>query len=408
MQTAPLQDLRQRPLEALFYLHIQPPALDVLRAGLAQLWPSLPDMELLHRVDQGLYIAWALVYALAALLIFTWLEQAANWRWALPATLLFLLHPALIFYSTFLEATLLTSAGVLWLFYNLWALHRDPARSIWPVTLSAVLLFFTRSIFQWPFVLLLAGALLLLKAPYRRIALFVLVAGSLAGSYTLKQWLLFDLPSTSSFTGMSLLRSIGCLDQGLINQEAYFSHLDRLPDAALQDAALPTVLTRAHKLTGTPNFNHFRYLELDRQLTQQYRQCLAEKTPNDLLYQYALNFRIFLQPSSVYTPHVIVDRLPWRASYDRIFSFPVLLLLALFSLLAGYPAIRRQARAALGLLLPAGWILFASIFAESGENMRFKFFLEPVWFCFFTIQIYTMTQAIIQQFARLRTPSGEK
>ena len=404
MQTVSLADLQAQPWQSLVYLHIQPPALDALRAALAALWPGLHGMELVRQVDQALYGLWALLYAGMAALLYAWLEQAAGRVYALLAALVFMLHPALIFYATLLEATLLTSAAVLWLFYNLWRLHTHPGQSIWPFTLSVVALFFIRSIFQWPVVFLFVISLLLLKAPYRKIVLFLCVAGGVMGVYTLKQWVVLGIPSTTSFTGMSLLKSIERLDAA-----GYHTYLDGLQEAGPESLneglfeRFPNpaqVLTRMKKLSDTPNYNHFRYLELDGDLKALYRQELAGMSFSELLQRYALNFRIYLQPSSNYTPHVIVDRLPWRSLYDRLFSYPLLLLLALAALAVSIPAIRRQPHAALAYLLPAGFIVFASIFAESGENMRFKFFLEPVWFCFLAFQGYTLGKLVLRGLRR--------
>ena len=75
MQTVSLLDLRERPVESLLVLHIQPPLLDAVRAALARLWPTAGRRALVLRVDRGLYLVWMLVYAAMAALVFHWLRQ---------------------------------------------------------------------------------------------------------------------------------------------------------------------------------------------------------------------------------------------------------------------------------------------------------------------------------------------
>jgi hypothetical protein len=75
MQTLSLLDLRERPLESLLVLHIQPPLLDTLRAALARSWPEAPPRPLVRRVDRALYALWIGVYAASGALVFAWLER---------------------------------------------------------------------------------------------------------------------------------------------------------------------------------------------------------------------------------------------------------------------------------------------------------------------------------------------
>ena len=40
MQTVPIRDLREAPLQTLLNIHIQPPGFDVIRGTLVQFWPA--------------------------------------------------------------------------------------------------------------------------------------------------------------------------------------------------------------------------------------------------------------------------------------------------------------------------------------------------------------------------------
>ena len=65
MQAVSIEDLRDEPLRTLWYLHIQPPAYDAIRALLAYVWRSDDSMTMLWQVDRTLYFLWALLFNLA-------------------------------------------------------------------------------------------------------------------------------------------------------------------------------------------------------------------------------------------------------------------------------------------------------------------------------------------------------
>ena len=155
MQTVSLQDLRDAPFETLANIHIQPPGFDLLRAIFVHLWAALDIQTALRQVDLSLYFLWSILYSLTGVIIFRWLSGLIDPITAFVASLLFLLHPAAISYATLLDTTFLSAFLILWMYYSLWKLGRNPA-SIFAVTVSSVLLFFFRSIFQLPFILMMA------------------------------------------------------------------------------------------------------------------------------------------------------------------------------------------------------------------------------------------------------------
>lgn len=391
MQTASLADLRERPGETLLVLHIQPPLLDALRASLAQIWPAVGKRELVARVDRGLYLVWAIVYASMGVLVFRWLRPLLSSSWTAGlAALAFFFHPAAIEYATFLEGTLLTSFGILWLSYALW---RIPARGA-TLSLAAayVLLFLVRSIFQWPALVVLVVALLLRQAPRRSVLVFAVSAGAVVGSFMLKQYLVFGTTSTSSFAGSSCLQALGTVPE-MGFSSSVDTHLGPLL-SGVSEGDLPRALTRESKIGGAHNFNHLADLANERDLA---RRCVERLTSDPLrstLGAWATNLAIFFQPSSRYvTPHVIVDRLPWRAAYDWAFSG---VRLALLLGTAGLLWIRRRSRPeilrGLGLALPVLFVAAACVMFERDENMRYKFFVEPVLYVFLVAQGAAVTR----------------
>jgi len=405
MQTLSLLDLREHPVESLLVLHIQPPLLDTVRAGLARLWPDAGPRPLVRRVDRGLYLLWALVYAATGALVFLWLERLTPSVWiAGLAAVAFLLHPAAIYYATFLEGTLLTSFGILWLSYALW---RMPARratgssppSIVPargamlcVAGAYVLLFLVRSIFQWPALLVLLAALRLRRAPRRSVLAVGLCCGSVVGLYMLKQHLVLGTTSTSSFAGMSCLQSLG--EEPAIGLTAPTdTPLGPLFPRLFPDGP-PPALTRETKIRGAHNFNHLADLGNGRALEVLCRERLLTQPLRRTAAAWAENASLFLEPSSRYvTPHVIVDRLPWRGVYDWVFSGPRLVLLLAAAVLVWVRG-RRQILGGLGLALPVLLVSAASVLFERGENMRFKFFVEPVLYVFLVTQATALARAL--------------
>ena len=389
MQTVSIADLRDAPIESLLNLHIQPPGLDAVRALLVRLWPADEIHVALRRVDLSLYVLWALAYACCGVLAFLWLDQLTQARpFALVAAILLLLHPAMIFFATLLDTTIVTAALVLWMYYGVWRLGMGSSRergqgrgAIAAVIAAVVLLFLFRSAFQWPAVVVLGTSLSLLRVPWRRIVWFLAVTGSVYGLYTAKQYTQFGVMGTSSFTGINLVRSAG------IWKDVYPYPIDL---SSAPPRPLPSVLTRQRKIDGTVNYNNVHYLAFNARLTRDYGQYVRTFPVRALLGSYAENLGYYLDPSSRYTDHVIVDRLPWRGVYDRLFSGP--LLIGLLGLAAGVAVTRGVGRAsaiyALGLALPAVYVVCVTVVFEKGENARFKFFLEPVLFVFIASQLH--------------------
>jgi hypothetical protein len=387
MQTLSLLDLRDDPGGSLLVLHIQPPLLDGLRALLLRLGPDVAPRELVVRVDRALYFLWALVYAATGVLVFVWLRRLVRRPLlAALAALLLLLHPAAIYYATYLDTTLVTSFGILWLCHALSSL-RD-RRTVLSLCAAFVFLFLVRSIFQWPALVVLLASLLLMRVPRRRAAAVVAACGVLVGAYMLKQYLVLGSVSTSSFAGSSCVRALG------EEPEMGFSTRMTIPLGPLLANAsferYPGALTRASKITGAHNYNHVADLYNERRLVGVCREKMRSLPVREILRAYSESMSWFLEPSSRYMgeAHAIVDRLPWRAGYDWLFSgWRLLLLVAGATLVWLRGRSRADLARGLGLALPVLFVSIASIVFERGENMRFKFFVEPVLYVFIVSQL---------------------
>jgi hypothetical protein len=220
---------------------------------------------------------------------------------------------------------------------------------------------------------------------------FIMITLAVFGLYLFKQNKKFGLFSTSSFTGLNLSRAAG-LNEALPN---YWVYLDGRSDVRT-DSDLPKVLTRIKKASGTPNFNHIDYLALNRQFIDLFLEYVQATPVNQLATNYLENLELYLLPSSKHSPHVIVDRLPWRSAYDKVFSSPIFVILFV---LAGLYVLKeavetRQLIRYIGLALPGLYIFAVSILAEKGENERIKYFIEPVIIVFIFSQFYKVWQRL--------------
>jgi len=390
MQTVSIIDLRIQPWKSLLYLHIQPPLLDSLRLLLVHLFRTDNFFHLLRQVDFSLYNIWTLVYGLSGVIIFNWIYQlTSHQRIAIVASLVFFLHPATIFYATFLEGTFLTSFGILWLMFSIWIL--TTRKSIWPLITGFIFLFSLRSIFQWPALIILTISLLLLGINKRKIIIFIVISSLFLAPYMIKQYLLFGTISTSSFFGSSCFHSLGVFpNMGVSKISLNEISLGPLfPYESIED--LPNVLTRTEKLTGIHNFNNLADLENEKQLLSTCTKKITTQPFKDTILSYIHNIVVFFQPSSAYyTAHKIVDHLPWRGLYDFIFSgFPLFFLLIFSGVWWLLNHTKQDLRIAFAFLLPVLYVFLSCVLFEKIENMRYKFFIEPVLFVFIFTQMYS-------------------
>jgi hypothetical protein len=384
MQTVSIQDLKNQPLLSVCNIHIQPLLFDSIRAVLVLVWKSEArnDHDLLRRVDSSLYVLWIMVYGLAGFIMFQWIAEMTSVRFGLCATIVFLIHPACVFYATLLDTTFLSAVLVLLMYYLLWRLKQNKGVPTVLLVLSFLALFLTRSLFQWPFLLVLGGSLALMKVPSRKIVLFAVLTGIVVGVYTAKQAYQFGLTSTSSFAGFNLVRSVGLH----VNYAGFMKDfpLDYAPGA---DKA--TVLTRKEKIDGSVNFNNEFYLDVNRALLDEYFRRFHTTPFSHLIEQYGKNLRLYFGPSRDPSTNVIVDRLPWRSAYDFIFSAPVLPILLVISFVFRMTKAKRTSYiSSLGFCLPLLIIAVLSILGDQGENARFKFFIEPVIYVFIATTLH--------------------
>jgi hypothetical protein len=287
-----------------------------------------------------------------------------------------------------LDATILTTFLIVCMYYLLWKIKRGDRGSILPLAFVTLALFFTKSLFQLPVILLISFCLYLLKIPKRKLWIFLLITGGVGLLYTVKQFYMFHIFSTSSFAGYSLCKSIGI-------DNHYTVHLNL---NGRDETGLPDVLTRDSKLTGGINYNNINFLDFTDYLTKKYVKYMLKFPVPEVSSNYLENLGLYWKPSSRYAKevNVIVEHLPYRLPFDTVFSYPIfpgmLLAAGLFAL---WGIVRQRTYASgLAMFLPGLAIFVISVIGDKGENMRYKYFMEPVFIVFITSQIHSAVQQI--------------
>lgn len=390
MQTISLEDLKSHPLISIMNDHIQPPLLDILRAVIAGFFSHTSLPLLLHNVDSVIFMLWTGIYGLMGALVFIWLRDKLPSALAVGFAVAFLLHPATLLYVSIPDTTFLTTFLIFLAVYQLWRFTQNPEGPILPFTFTVVLLFFTRSIFQWPALVLFGVSLLLLGIPKRNLIIYLITVLLCVIPYLGKQYSKFGILSTSSFTGINLMNSIG---HNLMVE--YWKYDLSASTHAISGNGKPVVLTREKKFTGTPNFNHYGYLQLNKQLMDRYSEKLSGMSMAELNANYLENFRIYMSPSSSFDDTVVTEALPWKSLYDTLFSSYMLAgLVASVTLFSLLNSSLHEMRQNLALTLPVLFIFFVSVLCEKGDNMRFKYFIEPILFVFIVRGLYGLVQRI--------------
>ncbi len=135
--------------------------------------------------------------------------------------------------------------------------------------------------------------------------------------------------------------------------------------------------------------------------SEEYKTLLRRMTLKRAIHLLGINLDFYLRPTSRHSAHVIVDRVAWREPFEWVLSgwrLIVLLLAACGVWLRGCLRFtgderRRALLHGLGLALPALYVAAVTIVFESGENMRYRFFLEPTMAVFVVLSLSTKRRA---------------
>ncbi len=392
MQTLLIQTLRDSPFYSLWYLHIQPPMLDIIRAALAFFADTDSGPALLEYVDKGLYIVWIIIFSSLNALIFTWTKKLTrSVLFAFFATFIWLLNPAPIKYATYFESSLLSSFLITWLIYELWRILKSDGSAI-RLALAASLSFLTRTIFQWYFFPIFLVSILIMNIKRRDAIVSVTIFGTVVLFWCLKQFVLFHTLSTTTFAGYH--------KTGVIWYQPPKSQIHKY-DKQIKVEYPPSAAKygNQHNSETTWRDNLIHSAIFSDLLKANYKKCVQE-----IIRSFRFNFSNYWLPSGGNMANVFTDKLPWLLLYQWVFSGSRFICLIVFSSLfwcCSSGNLRKENMTKVfGFLLVLGYIFLISNLCNRlwwTEAFRIKFFLEPVYFVFIFSQIYIATKTLLSR-----------
>jgi hypothetical protein len=415
--------LRSAPIESLFYLHSQPPLFNALVAAALAAFGDAYAIPL--------YLLFALM-ALATALAAASLAQALTGRRApgLVAGGAILLSPSLIAYGHVLfhalpSAFLVTTAA--------WAARRALVQPSWG-RLALVVALLTAGTLLWSplhpawLAVCLAGLVWAAREARARAATLAAASLALVAAFIIKNGILFGVWELSSWTGMNLARitvqelprperdaAIAAGDLSPVARHRAFGRLKSYPELAAPPPTGIPLLDRPSKESGEPNYHHLAYIEISR-LYRGDAMTVVRTRPGTYLAAVGKAFWTFyMRPATDFLVAApAVRQLGWYASlYDAIVygappgrpgrhdmrdvraggfwsnvaMSPLLRIWFLAALIGGPIWLVRLARshrlrtpdgiAAVALVGPLLYITAVCNLAELGENMRFRFTVEP-------------------------------
>ncbi len=200
MQTLPLELLDAEPINAIFYLHIQPPVLDTIRAICTVFW-STGKGELTEFVDNRMVFIWIICSALLSTLIYGWIRKVTGARiYPILVGLVWVLHPSSLSMVTNLDSTLISTLFITWLIFEMWLLANGSG-SVVRIVIAASMCFLTRTLFQWYFLPVFLIAIVLSGSLNKKTIGAILALAIVMIIFCMKQYLLFGTVSTTTFSG---------------------------------------------------------------------------------------------------------------------------------------------------------------------------------------------------------------
>lgn len=406
MQTLPLDALRSDLWRSLWYLHAQPPLLNLVGGLLIQRFHP-HHLEALHLLN-------ILLGALISGMFYLLAAHFVRRRWiAVVWALLLAFNPALYLYEAYVLYEVMTAFLVMaTLVALIWHWQTQTPPALYAFLFALNLLILTRSVYH---IVLLAPALLLVwwlaPAQARRRVVFVgaLICLLSLGWYA-KNFVLFDTFSASSWSGIGLWKAASRGDK--------LPYLPALVEAGVLDAAVVAEgafappshfvqygFDRSSEVAVLANddFNNINVPAISALYGRNALRLIAQ-APGDYAYTVYLSYLQFSQPAARFK-HLApnAEEIPWHemlyadllqggAVMGRYGSLQFFLLpLAIFLYIVQYVRQWVAVRGNLPAVVRANPVLFwcaliivyttlVSITMEYGENDRFKFLVEfPIW-----------------------------
>lgn len=376
--------LKTRLIESVWYLHIQPPLFNFFVGLVLQLGQSISE-----KGSYCLFFAVYLLLGITSLFSVFYLQkrfQISNWI-ATSTTCLCLITPSWVLYEHWLMYTFPILALLVFSALSLHAFLSQRTRFTGAMFFVCVVcLIYLRSVFHWTWFI----AVVMLLVPHfwtdkRRLLSILIVPTVLVFSLFVKNWVLFDTFSSSTWLGPNVYLMLWpppqdvqreLILQSRLSPFSYvhpFSPLERYHRYPGIDPAgiigIP-VLDQAKKSDGTTNFNHHLYVTINRHYLDD-AKAIVQKRP-DLYFnavrqsyqrfcQPAWNYRFFVGQSPEFWEHIAVWNhytLGWEIENFR----------QEFEYATDYPKPN-----ALNWLLPLGWLIGIVFIAlpESWSRLTF-------------------------------------
>lgn len=406
MQTLPLAALRDDLWQSLWYLHAQPPLLNLVGGLLIQrFYPHHLEALHLFNILLGALIS-GMFYLLAA--------HFVTRRWvAVLWALILAFNPALYLYEAYVLYEVMTAFLVMaTLSCLLWQWQRQSTGALYIFLVALNLLILTRSVYH---IVLLAPALLMvwwLAPDVRRrrvLAVSALICLLSIGWYA-KNLVLFDAFSASSWSGIGLWKAAsrgdklpqlpalveaGALDAPVVAEGAFAPPSDFVRYGFAAQTDIPVL--------ANDDFNNINVPAISALYGRNALRLIA-RLPAEYARTVYLSYLQFSQPASRFkhlTPNA--EEIPWhemlyadllqgaavmgRYGTLQFFLLPLALLLYIMQFARQWVAARGQLSAVVHgdpvlfwCALIIVYTTLVSITMEYGENDRFKFLVEyPIW-----------------------------
>ena len=387
MQSMGLEEMMAYGPRSLWQDHIYPPLLDSIRYVLTfpETSAGLPFSAV--AVDFRLYVLYAVCFGIVNALLFIWVRSLtrSTW-WALGATVVWALMPGYIMTMTLLDpsplAMLFITMSLFFLYFFLKTRSAGYSSAFFAALLLASL---SRSVTQ-PHVLIIVfiAVVVFWRLSKGRNPVFLIVNIVLAGLMLvmpLKQYVMYATFDTTSFAGYHRAGMLW-IDPRTVPEPAYPQHM--VDNALLFSTRYNTQETIKDNYRLSAAANDF-IITHPLEAAQRLGRSLTVTVPE------------LMRPSSMYTQNYLVERIPWRAPMDWLFSSWRYLLLIIGSATIVYLSrgssgtkqlLRRYGWFAVFYVLIAAPILFSNRYFPGQEDngpiwtdaIRQKVFLEvPVF-----------------------------
>jgi hypothetical protein len=274
-QLLDLQLLQSRFVESIWYYHAQPPMFNVLTSVVVKIFPAH-----FYFVFHLLMLLFS--WSVSLLMFATLRELKVSRSIAFSASVFFLLNPALLLYENLYSYTLVTIFLVTLITYFLVKFVKGQQFFDWSMfVLSCGILCLTRSTFHFVWLLLLVP---LLWRNFPRATRFRLVYGAallvVLGWYV-KNLVLFNTFSSSSWFGMNIARLVPP-NSGL-GSVGTFRPVSDYPDSLTSSNPFPEIAALSRTVKGKRyiNFNHYSYIAVSGQFRA---EVISEIQKNPVVY----------------------------------------------------------------------------------------------------------------------------